>query len=225
MPPLDRALALDERQHGAVLIAEQLHLDVARPRRAGARDRSAASPNAALRFRPRGANARPADPPAARHDAHALAAAAGDGLDQQRIADARRAPSRSRRRRRRRSSGSSVPGTTGTPAAIAALARRGLAAHQRDRFGVGPMNVRPGVAARRGEVVVLGEKAVAGMDRVGAGLVRRVDDRDRCAGSSRAARSGRSAHASSAMPHVAAPRDRTPSRRRPARCPCRGTHE
>ena len=30
MPALDRALALDERQHGAVLIAEQLHLDVPR---------------------------------------------------------------------------------------------------------------------------------------------------------------------------------------------------
>ncbi len=28
--PLDRALALDERQHGAVMIAEQLHFDVAR---------------------------------------------------------------------------------------------------------------------------------------------------------------------------------------------------
>ena len=31
MPPLDRALALDERHDRAVLIAEQLDLDVARP--------------------------------------------------------------------------------------------------------------------------------------------------------------------------------------------------
>ena len=29
--PLDRALALDERHHGSVLVAEQLHLDVPRP--------------------------------------------------------------------------------------------------------------------------------------------------------------------------------------------------
>jgi hypothetical protein len=31
MPPLNRALAFDERDHGAVMIAEQLDLDVARP--------------------------------------------------------------------------------------------------------------------------------------------------------------------------------------------------
>ncbi len=32
MAPLDRALAFDERQHRAVVVGEQLHLDVARPR-------------------------------------------------------------------------------------------------------------------------------------------------------------------------------------------------
>ena len=44
--PLDGALALDERHDRAVLVAEQLDLDVARPSRAGARGRPRASPNA-----------------------------------------------------------------------------------------------------------------------------------------------------------------------------------
>ena len=42
--------------------------------------------------------------------------------------------------------------------------------------GLGPMNAMPLVRADLGEVRVLGEEAVAGVDRVGAGLLGRADD-------------------------------------------------
>ena len=55
MAPLDRALALDERQHRAVGVAEQLHFDVARPRQPALEiDRRIAERGA--RFRPRRAH-------------------------------------------------------------------------------------------------------------------------------------------------------------------------
>ena len=76
-------------------------------------------------------------------DAHALAAAAGDRLDDQRIADRVGRPPRSRRRARRRRSGCSVPGTTGTPARIAASRAAVLLPISAIASGDGPMNVRP----------------------------------------------------------------------------------
>ena len=57
------------------------------------------------------------------------------------------------------------------------VARRGLAAHQRDRFGRGADERQPGIAARARERRVLGEEAVARMHGVGARAARRVDDR------------------------------------------------
>ena len=56
------------------------------------------------------------------------------------------------------------------------LARPGLRAHRLDRLGGGPMKTMPASAQARGEVGVLGEEAVAGVDRLGAGLLRRLDD-------------------------------------------------
>ena len=90
MAALDRALALDKRQHRAVLIAEQLDFDVrGRHQPPLEVDRRVAERGAG--FRPRGAHragevARVADRP------HALAAAARHRLDQQRVADARGEP-------------------------------------------------------------------------------------------------------------------------------------
>src|SRR5262245_15214192 len=86
MAPLNRALALDERQHGAVMIGEQLHLDVPRPVDAALEVYGRIAKGGA-RLGSRGASGawkllRSLD------DAHALAAAAGDGLDHDRIADA-----------------------------------------------------------------------------------------------------------------------------------------
>ena len=57
------------------------------------------------------------------------------------------------------------------------LPRRRLAAHQRDRLRRRPDERQSGIAACGGKVLVLGEKAVAGMDRVGARLAGGVDDR------------------------------------------------
>ena len=63
MAALNRALALDERQHRAVVIAEQLHFDVARRHDAALEiDRAVAERATALRSARRAA--RPADPPA-----------------------------------------------------------------------------------------------------------------------------------------------------------------
>ena len=161
MAPLDRALALDERHDGAVVVAEQLDLDVTRARRSAARGRRAVSPNAEPRFGARGADA-PSRVVGRLDHAHALAAAAGDRLDHQRIADRAAAFARSPASVAAASNGRSVPGTTGTPAAIAAVARRGLAAHERDRVRRRPDEGQAGVARRRAaNVGVLGEEPVA----------------------------------------------------------------
>ena len=71
------------------------------------------------------------------------------------------------------SSGVSVPGTTGTPARIAASRAAVLLPISAIASGVGPMNVSPASRARRGEGGVLGEEPVAGMDGVGAGRAAR----------------------------------------------------
>ena len=57
------------------------------------------------------------------------------------------------------------------------LPRRGLAAHQRDRFRRRADEDQAGIAAGRGEIFVLGEEPVAGMHRVGARLPGDIDDR------------------------------------------------
>ena len=57
------------------------------------------------------------------------------------------------------------------------LPRGGLAAHQRDGFRRRSDERQAGVAARGGEIFVLGEETVARMHGVGAGLLRGIDDR------------------------------------------------
>ncbi len=56
------------------------------------------------------------------------------------------------------------------------LARTGLGAHGLDRRRRGTDEHDPGVLERLGEGGVLGQEAVAGMDRLGAGTLDRVDD-------------------------------------------------
>ena len=174
MAALDRALALDERQHRAVRVAEQLHFDVARARQAALEiDRGVAEGGA--RFRSRRAH-RAGQIGRVGDRAHALAAAAGDRLDQQRVAD---------RGGRLRDVG---VGDVGRERILGAghdrhagarrrRPRRGLAAHRLDRFGRRPDEGQAGVAHRGGEVFVLGEEAVARVDAVGARFLRGVDDR------------------------------------------------
>jgi hypothetical protein len=52
----------------------------------------------------------------------------------------------------------------------------GLGTHLAHRRGPGPMKTRPAALDRIGEVGVLGKKAVARMDRLRAGLPRRIED-------------------------------------------------
>ena len=105
-------------------------------------------------------------------DAHALAAAAGRGLDHQRVAD--------RGGVRRRASGSRDRLGVAGHDADAGLGRealgRELVAHGPDRCGRRADEDDPAAVERLGEVGVLGEKAVARVDRVGAGPARRLDD-------------------------------------------------
>ena len=165
VPPLGAAVALAEVDARAVRVEQHLTSTWRDPLEEALED----EPVVAER-RARLAARRPAPRQAVGvgDDAHALAAAAGGGLDQQRVADA--APPRGQRRRparRRRSRGS-----TGTPARPRA-AGRGLVAHGRDGVRRRADPGEAGVDDRSREVGVLGEEAVAGMDRVGAGPRRR----------------------------------------------------
>ena len=72
--------------------------------------------------------------------------------------------------------GSGVPGTSGASARGGDVARGDLVAEVADRLRAGADPDQPGVEHRLGEVGVLGEESVAGVDRVGAGLLGRVED-------------------------------------------------
>ena len=152
-------------------VAEDLHLDVARGLDP-ALDQQRSSPKAALASRRADAERR-RERAGLAHDAHALAAATGRGLHQQRIAE-RGAALRDlgvREARRRE----------------AAEHRHAGGLHQRLGFDLvpiapiastgGPMNMSPAVAHAAREVGVLREKAVAGMHRVGARRARRLEER------------------------------------------------
>ena len=105
-------------------------------------------------------------------DAHALAAAAGSGLDQQREADlggdARRG------RRRARTVGGGHDRHAGRDRDLAGLV---LAAHRVHDVGGRADEDEPGFGDSPGERGPLGQEAVAGVDRVGAGSVRRRRER------------------------------------------------
>ena len=72
--------------------------------------------------------------------------------------------------------GSVVPGTIGTPAARHQLAGAGLGAHGLDRARRRADEDDPGLLAGLGEGRVLGEEAVAGVDRLGARLAGDLED-------------------------------------------------
>ena len=170
VPALERALALTERDHLAVPVAEDLDFDVTRPLDellekdrviAERRQRFGARQTVGLFELVRSAD-----------DAHPLAAAAGRGFEDHRIADppggfARRREIRERavRARHHRHSGGDHP-----------LARRGLRAHRRDRLRRRTDERDAALAAERRELGALGKEAVARMDRVGADLDREIDE-------------------------------------------------
>ena len=148
MPALNRALALDKRHDGAVHVAEQLHLDVARPLEPAFEVHGAVA-KGRHRLGPRGPQRR--RQVGRRGDrAHPLAAAAGHRLEHQRVADAggnRQDVGLGRvgRQRRRRAGHRRDAGGPG------GLARRGLAAHQLDGFRRRTDEGEARVAAGRGK--------------------------------------------------------------------------
>ena len=109
------------------------------------------------------------------HHAHAAPAAAAGGLDDDRVADgARELDDLLRRPRaaRRRSPARTARRPSSSPAWRSTLSpiRRIVSAR-------GPMNTKPRVLDLLGEVGVLGEEAVAGVDRLGVGDLGGADDR------------------------------------------------
>ena len=110
-------------------------------------------------------------------DAHALAAATGNGLDDERDSRWPRPLRRSRRRWRAGVEWLLGAGDDRNTGADGHGARGGLAAHERDGLGRRPDERQAGVAAGTRERRVLGQESVAGMDRVGAGSARDVEDR------------------------------------------------
>ncbi len=173
MAALNRALALDEGDDGAVRIAEQLNLDVTGPwEQALEIDSRITEGRARLGA---GSAERAEQPARILDDAHALAAAAGDGLDHQRVADicgdcselllSRVRPQgclRSRHDRHPRAHGSAP--------------RFGLAPHHLDRPGSRPDERQPRIDAGPGKRRILGEEAVPGMNGISVRAPCRVEN-------------------------------------------------
>ena len=103
-------------------------------------------------------------------EAHAAPAAARRRLQHHRVADARRRRLRRGRRGEPAAALAVVAGDDRHARGLHQRARRRLAAHRADRRGRRPDERRARGRARLGEVGVLGQEAVAGVDGVGAGL-------------------------------------------------------
>ena len=151
--PLQRALALAEREHVAVGVGDDLHLDVPRARQE-ALDEHAVVAEAGLGLALGGGD-RLVELVGARDDAHPAPTAARRGLDQQRVGVRRRVPRR--------------PTTTPRPARRPRGRRLGphLVAHQLDRVRARP-DEHHVLAARAGERRVLRQEPVARVHGVGA---------------------------------------------------------
>ena len=167
---LDRAVALAEVDHVAVRVGEHLDLDVARVLEVALEvDAVVGEELLALAG---GALEGLLEVVGRHRDAEALAAAAARRLAGDRVADllgllARRLDVRGRLGR----AGHDRHAGLGHD-----LARPRLRAHRLDRLRRRADEDDAGLGAGAGEVGVLGEEAVAGMDRLGAGLLGGLDD-------------------------------------------------
>ena len=136
MAALDRALALAEMHDVAVVVAEDLELDVARVLEI-LLDVDVAVAERGLGLRAARCAAALGSSPRIAHDAHAAAAAAGHRLDDDRIADflgdLERLLLAARPGRR-------CPGSIGTPAFFIAFFARALSPSSLITLGSGPMN-------------------------------------------------------------------------------------
>ena len=161
---LDRALPLEEVDDVAVLVGEDLHLDVAG--RSTYRSRNTVpSPKAEPPPAARSATAS-TQLVGARRPGACRARRRRRGLDQHRVAGARRPsgewPSSSR-------PVTSPPGSTGTPAAAMRALAASLEPIASIASGGGPTQVSPAAMTARANAGVLGQEAVARVDGVGAG--------------------------------------------------------
>ena len=168
---LKGALPLAEVDDGAVRIGHDLHLDVPRPldepleqQRVVAERRRGDTARGGERFGQfgRGAN-----------DLHALPPAARRRLDQQRKArlSGRRGDLRLGEARR------AEPRNDRHPVRGDVLLRADLVAHHLERAPTRADEHDPDIGARGGELRVLGQEPVARVDRLGAGILRRGEDR------------------------------------------------
>ena len=170
MAALDRALTLVEMEDRARRVAEDLDLDVARTVQVllhvevAAAERRLGAPG---RGRERGRHVlRPV------HPRHADPAAAGRSFQDHRVADIARGDLRLACVHH----GLRAPGDHGHARRGHEPARLDLVAHRLDRLRRRPDEHEAGPPARLGEAPVLGEEAIARMDRVGARLARRIED-------------------------------------------------
>ena len=148
---LHRAVALAQMEAGAVRIAQDLHLDVARALDVALVDEPAVA-EGGLGLARRGLDRRD-ELAGIAHHAHAAAAAAGARLDEQRVADLVRV---------------GAARHDGHARALRQLARGVLAPERRERAGRRAHEHEPRRAAGLGQLGRLREEAVAGVERLRA---------------------------------------------------------
>ena len=171
MTALHRTIALVQMNHIAVLVAENLHLDVLGARNVFLEEHRRIAERA-FRLRLRLVQqvrqiAGFVDHP------HAAPAAAERRLDDQRKTDFLR---RLQRLCPDPTIGSSLPGSTGTLIFLRQRARGRLVAHHVEQLRTRPDKRDSRLGAGAGEIRVLGQKPVAGMNRVHALFLRQRDD-------------------------------------------------
>ena len=180
---LQRALALAEVDDRAVRVGEHLHLDVPRALEV-ALDEHAVVAERGLRLAPRGVERVGSSSRVGAHDAHALAAAARDRLDDDREA----VLGANARSSSTPTSSPSSPGTTGTPASRASTFARALSPMSSIASGGGPTHTSPASTTARANAAFSLEEAVAGMDRLRRRPPRGVERPRRRRGTTRRAR-------------------------------------
>ncbi len=171
MAPLHRAIALAEVNGVAVCIPEHLDLDVARIFNGALQDHRGIAERG-LGFRARAAQ-RIRKGRFVRYQPHAVAAATGDRLDHHGKADAARLA----QHRCLALVLALVAGDGGHAGLGHDRLGTGLVAHGHDGFGRGTDEHQASLPAGGGEILVLGEEAIAGMHGIGTAGLGRGDDR------------------------------------------------
>ncbi len=171
MATLDRAVTLGQIHRVAVLVGKHLNLDMARLQHIFL-DQHARIAKGSLRL-PLGRRQRLTQLRLALDHLHALAAATGRGLEQHRVTDLGGFDAEGLQRL----IVAVITGHQRHPGGVHQRLGRRLAAHGVNRAGRRADEDQPGGINRAGKVGVLGEKAVAGVNRLSTGGLGRGDDR------------------------------------------------